>query len=171
MVPIDQQRIFHYGRELKTLGRTLQALGIGRFTNNTNKKAGPKIVIHLHAIPYPVAMMSSHQSDMKQTVDTPASMNTQRHTASTRTTRASATRATTSSSTSNILPTTTSTSSVSVTNPFPPTEVVELYSDDENDEVVVVVNKPTSSTSATTTTTSSSTTNNHSNKRRRTWIF
>lgn len=163
---MDQQRIFHYGRELKTLGRTLQALGIGRFTNTTNKKAGPKIVIHLHAIPYPAAMMlSSDQSDMKPAVATPASMNTQRHTASTRTTRA-ATRTTTSSSTSTIHPTSTSTLSVSVTNPLPPTEVVELYSDDENDDVVLVVNKPTSSTSATTTT--SSTTNNHSNKRRKT---
>jgi len=164
MVPTNQQRIFHFGRELKTPGRTLQALGIGRFTNNSNKKAGPKIVIHLHSIPCSAAV-SSEKSDIQRTVATTASTNHHRLTASspTRTTR-SAARANPATSTSNDLRATASTSSVSVTNQLPPTEVVDLYSDDENDDVVMVVNKPTSSTRTSTTTT----TNNHSNKRRRT---
>ena len=45
MIPVDHQRIFHLGRELKTPGRTLEALGVGRF-HGLNK-----IVIHVHANP------------------------------------------------------------------------------------------------------------------------
>ena len=174
MVSTNQQRIFHYGRELKTLGRTLQALGVGRFTNTTDKKAGPKIVLHLHAIPYSAAMLSSDKSDIKPTVATLPSINDHRYTASTRpqTTRAATRATTTSASTSNMLPaTTTSTSSMTTNQLLPPpaAEVVDLYSDDdENDDVVIVVNnKPTTASTATTTTTTSTTNNNHSNKRRR----
>lgn len=166
MVPINQQRIFHYGRELKTLGRTLQALGVGRFNNSSGNKAGPKIVIHLHTIPYSNAI-SNGMNDMKQAFATTATTNSQRQTtiARPRTTR-TATRATASAPISSIVSSTTSTSSlISTTSQLPAPEVVDLYSDDENDDIVVVVNKPNTSTSTAATTTSTS---NHSNKRRRT---
>jgi hypothetical protein len=45
MIPVDRQRIFHLGRELKSLGRSLEALGVGRF-HGLNKT-----VIHVHATP------------------------------------------------------------------------------------------------------------------------
>ena len=41
-VPIAQQRIFHLGRELKTLGRSLESLGVGRMGIT---------VLHVHAVP------------------------------------------------------------------------------------------------------------------------
>jgi hypothetical protein len=44
-IPVDCQRIFHLGRELKTPGRTLEALGVGRFQGLN------KTVIHVHATP------------------------------------------------------------------------------------------------------------------------
>ena len=41
-IPIAQQRIFHLGRELKTLGRSLESLGVGRMGIT---------VLHVHAVP------------------------------------------------------------------------------------------------------------------------
>lgn len=158
LVPISQQRIFHYGRELKTLGRTLHGLGVGRFTKNSDNKTGPIIVIHLHAIPHSTA---------EKTIDTTATTKNQTLTALTiQRTNRTTTRATTSAPFGTTATATTSTSSLpSTTNQVPLPEVVDLYSDDENDEIVVVVNKPNTSASTTATTT---TMNNHSNKRRRT---
>ena len=164
MVPTNHQRIFHYGRELKTLGRTLHALGVGRFTSSSSNKSAPKIVIHLHAIPYSTAT-SSETNDAKQTAVAIAKNNDQQQTTFTRqrTTRAG-TRATTSASIDNVI-TISSPSTLSTTNQLPRAEVVDLYSDDDNDDIVVVVNKPNTLTSTTRTATS---TNNQSNKRRRT---
>jgi hypothetical protein len=41
-ISVDHQRIFHLGRELKSGGRSLQKLGLGRFNNH---------VLHLHIPP------------------------------------------------------------------------------------------------------------------------
>ena len=41
-IPVDRQRIFHLGRELKTAGRSLEALGVGRLGAT---------VLHVHAVP------------------------------------------------------------------------------------------------------------------------
>lgn len=45
----SQQRIFHLGRELKSGGRTLEKLGVGRYRNNT--------ILHLH-----VSKMTSNRT-------------------------------------------------------------------------------------------------------------
>jgi glycosidase len=163
MVPTNQQRIFHYGRELKTLGRTLHALGVGRFTNNSSSKTGPKIVVHLHAVPCS-AITFSETNDTKQMAAVSTATNNQRQVtfARQRSTRAS-TRATTSASIDTV--TTSTASSLHTTNQAQAPEVVDLYSDDENDDIVVIVNKPNTSTSTTATANASS---NQSNKRRKT---
>lgn len=41
-IPVEQQRIFHLGRELKTNGRSLATLGVGRMGIT---------VLHVHAAP------------------------------------------------------------------------------------------------------------------------
>jgi hypothetical protein len=43
-ISLDRQRIFHLGRELKSGGRSLLKLGLGRFNNH---------VLHLHIRPVP----------------------------------------------------------------------------------------------------------------------
>ena len=49
-IPVSQQRIFHLGRELKTAGRSLETLGVGRLGIT---------ILHVHAVPSKAAA-SSH---------------------------------------------------------------------------------------------------------------
>ena len=57
----SQQRIFHLGRELKSGGRTLEKLGLGRYRNNTT--------LHLHVS----TRMPSSQAQQSTTTNTDSS--------------------------------------------------------------------------------------------------
>ena len=52
-IPVSQQRIFHLGRELKTAGRSLETLGVGRLGIT---------ILHVHAVPSKAAA-SSHNKN------------------------------------------------------------------------------------------------------------
>jgi hypothetical protein len=52
----SNQRIFHLGRELKSSGRTLEKLGIGRFRN---------MILHLHLAPPKVIAVQPAQQQLR----------------------------------------------------------------------------------------------------------
>lgn len=63
--PPVQLRIFHLGRELKSGGRSLDKLGVGRFRNNT--------ILHVHVVPPlqpPQMLLSSRTSTTHTTANT-----------------------------------------------------------------------------------------------------
>lgn len=51
-IPVNNQRIFHLGRELKTAGRSLETLGVGRLGIT---------VLHVHAVPTASKTTSDNQ--------------------------------------------------------------------------------------------------------------
>jgi hypothetical protein len=73
MIPVDSQRIFHLGRELKTLGRSLEALGVGRFTGIN------RTVIHVHAIPSQTVSVNKSNDTSSNTANINADQGQQQH--------------------------------------------------------------------------------------------
>mgnify|MGYP006154480437 CR=1 FL=1 len=68
VAPVDRQRIFYLGRELKSGGRTLKSLGLGKFSSNK--------VLHLYV--RPLKQGDSNEKDTKE-LSTSAAISTASH--------------------------------------------------------------------------------------------
>jgi hypothetical protein len=64
-IPIDRQRVFHLGRELKTLGRSLESLGVGRFLQNGTGDL--RTVVHVHVTPALAVLNNPSANTMPET--------------------------------------------------------------------------------------------------------
>jgi hypothetical protein len=164
MIPMNQQRIFHFGRELKTLGRTLDALGVGRLLKD--KKTNATIVIHVHAVPSSIMSTTNDQStaSVPIAVTTISATNHQRQRSirSQRPTNVSTNSVdlcATASTTPFVGTVATNKSNIhnTSTNGVQTSEVVNLFSDEDNnddddddDDCIVVEDKPTTARSTST---------------------